>query len=620
MQFPVNPDRRFQDRKRKLNAQELITSQGGTASYTRAIPVDSRPPKPVLLAVDAAETFCEVERELRDRYGNDYHIVCESSAEAGMRRLRELKATGEEVALVLAEQWMPKMTGVGFLSHTRKFYPSAKRALLVAWGDRTASEPILQAMALGRIDYYVNKPWGPHDERFHRTISEFLYDWAKDRLPKFEAIRVVGEQWAPRSHELRDLLGRNGVLYTFHPSDSKEGRELLAQIGHVSARLPVLVLFDGQVLVDPSNQEIADACGVTPTLEQWSYDLVVIGAGPAGLAAAVYGASEGLNTLIVEGEAVGGQAGSSSLIRNYLGFPSGVSGAELASRAAEQAWLFGATFVYMRRVTGLRREGGSLLVSLSCGSEVKTRAVIIATGASYRRLDVPSLEALHGTGVFYGAAVSEAQSVQGQEVYVAGAGNSAGQAVMHLSKYASRVTLLARGDSLASSMSEYLLKEIEAADNIEVRFNTQVVDGGGEGRLEYLVLEDSTTGYTETVPAVALFVLIGAEPHTTWLPEEIQRDEKGYVVTGKDLSLYGNPRRGWHLERLPMLMETSMSGVFAVGDVRHGSVKRVASAVGEGSIAIQMIHEYLTSGTQGRLGMSNGGGEAIPERTLQATS
>jgi thioredoxin reductase (NADPH) len=550
----------------------------------------------VLLAVEAAEMFCEVERELRDRYGNDYHIVCESSAEAGMRRLRDLKATGKEVALVLAEQQMPGTIGVEFLSHTRKFYPSAKRALLVAYGDRTASEPILQAMALGRIDYYVHKPWGPHDERFHRTIAEFLYDWAKDRLPKFEAIRVVGEQWAPRSHELRDLLARNGVLYTFHPSDSKEGKELLAQVGHDSARLPVLVLFDGQVLVDPSNEEIADACGVTPTLEQWSYDLVVIGAGPAGLAAAVYGASEGLNTLVVEGEAVGGQAGSSALIRNYLGFPSGVSGGELASRAAEQAWLFGATFLYMRHVTGLRCEGGSVVVSLSCENEVTARAVIISTGASYRRLDVPSLEALHGTGVFYGAAVSEAQAVQGQEVYVAGAGNSAGQAAVHLSKYASRVTLLARGDSLAAGMSEYLLKEIEASENIEVRSNTQVVDGGGEeGRLEYLVLEDSTTGHTETVPAAALFVLIGAEPHTSWLPEEIQRDEKGYVVTGKDLSRYGHPRRGRHLECLPLLMETSMSGVFAVGDVRHGSVKRVASAVGEGSIAIQMVHEYLTS-------------------------
>jgi thioredoxin reductase (NADPH) len=618
MQFPINPDPRFRSRKSKLNAQGPIIPQSGAATYTRTAPVDSRTPKPVLLAVDAAETFCELERELRDRYGNDYRVVCESSAEAGMRRLQQLKTANEEVALVLADLWMTRTTGVEFLTRVRKFYSSAKRVLLVAWGDRTASEPISQAMALGRIDYYVNKPWGSHDERFHRVIGEFLYDWAKDRLPKFEAIRVVGEQWSPRSHELRDLLGRNGVLYTFHPADSGEGRELLAQVGHDSTQLPVLILFDGQVLVDPSNEEIADACGVTPMLEQWSYDLVVIGAGPAGLAAAVYGASEGLNTLIVEGEAVGGQAGSSSLIRNYLGFPSGVSGAELASRATEQAWLFGATFVYMRHVTGLRRAGGDLVVSLSCGNEVTARAVIIATGASYRRLGVPSLEALHGTGVFYGAAVSEAQAVQGQEVYVAGAGNSAGQAAMHLSKYASRVTLLVRGDSLAASMSKYLIKEIEVSENIEVRFNTQAVDGGGEGRLEHLVLEDSTSGLTETVPAAALFVLIGAEPHTSWLPEEIQRDEKGYVVTGKDLSRYGRPRRGWHVERLPLLMETSVSGVFAVGDVRYGSVKRVASAVGEGSIAVQMVHEYLSSAPQERSDMSAIDSEAIPVRTRQA--
>ncbi|MDQ3942875.1 MAG: FAD-dependent oxidoreductase, partial [Actinomycetota bacterium] len=463
--------------------------------------------------------------------------------------------------------------------------------------------------ALGLIDYYVNKPWGSPDERFHRVIGEFLYDWAKDRLPRFEEIRVVGDRWAPRSHELRDLLGRNGVLYTFYSADSREGRELLARIGHSSTQLPVLVLFDGQVLVDPSNEEIADAaCGVKDSLKQSSFDLVVIGAGPAGLAAAVYGASEGLDTLVVEGEAIGGQAGTSSLIRNYLGFPSGVGGAELASRAAEQAWLFGATFAYMRHATELRRTGDGFTVTLSCGKEVTARAVIIATGASYCRLGVPGLEALHGAGVFYGAAVSETQAMQGQDVYVVGAGNSAGQAAIHLSKYASRVTLLARGDSLVASMSAYLIKEIEAAENIDVRLNTRVVGGGGEGRLERLVLKDSASGVTETVPAAALFVLIGAEPRTDWLPQEIKRDDRGYVITGRDLARYGLPRRGWHLERLPLLLETSMPGVFAAGDVRHGSVKRVASAVGEGSIAIQMVHEYLSSVSQGRSGASVGGG------------
>jgi thioredoxin reductase (NADPH) len=491
---------------------------------------------------------------------------------------------------------MPRMSGTEFLGRVRRLYPTAKRALLIAWGDKTAQEPILRSMSLGLIDYYVNKPWRSPDERFHRIVGEFLYDWAKDRLPKFEEVRVVGERWASRSHELRDLLGRNGVLHAFHSADSKEGQELLAQIGHSSARLPVLVLFDGQVLVDPSNIEIADAaCGVKSSLRQSSFDLVVIGAGPAGLAAAVYGASEGLDTLILEGEAIGGQAGTSSLIRNYLGFPWGVGGAELASRAAEQASLFGAAFGYMRHATELRRSGGGLAVNLSCGSEVTARAAIIATGASYRRLGVPGLEALHGAGVFYGAAVSEAQAVQGQDVYVVGAGNSAGQAAMHLSKYASRVTLLARGDSLAAGMSDYLIKEIEAAENVHVRLNTRVVDGGGEVWLERLVLKDFSSGLTKTVPAAGLFVLIGAEPRTGWLPKEIERDDRGYVVTGRDLMRYGQPRRGWHLERLPLLLETSMQGVFAVGDVRHGSVKRVASAVGEGAIAIQLVHEYLSS-------------------------
>ena len=583
MHFPVKPTRTF--REPEPHAQAFAASRGVATT---------RPRRPMVLAVDEeARPWGGISHELRKRYGHDYRIVCERSAEAAIERLQEFEAAGDEVALVLSDQWMPEMSGTEFLARAGEIFPTAKRALLVAWGDRTAPEPVMRAMSLGRIDYYVNKPWGEHDERFHHVISEFLYDWAKDRMPKFEAIQVVGEQWSPRSHELRDVLGRNGVLFTFHPADSREGRELLARTGHDASRLPVLILFDGQVLVDPSNSDIADACGVNPEFEKTHFDLVVIGAGPAGLAAAVYAASEGLDVLIVEGEAIGGQAGTSSLIRNYLGFPSGVGGAELARRAAEQAWLFGVTFLFMRRVTGLSRVGDEIVVDLSCGLKVTAKSVVVATGASYRQLGVPSLEALHGAGVFYGAAVSEAQAMKEQDVYVVGAGNSAGQAAIHLSKYASGVTLVARGDSLADSMSEYLIREIEAAQNITVRLNTQVIDGGGRGRLERLVLEDSASGTTETVPAAGLFVLIGAEPHTGWLPDGITRDEGGYVVTGRDFSRYGLPRRGWHLERPPLLLETSMPGVFAVGDVRHGSVKRVASAVGEGSIAVQMVHEYL---------------------------
>jgi thioredoxin reductase (NADPH) len=556
---------------------------------------EARASWPVLLAVDEDEGALRgISRELHKRYGDDYHVLCERSPQAALGRLRDLEGSGEEVALVLADQWMVEMSGMDFLTRAGEISSTTKRALLVGWGDRSAVGPVLQAMSLGRIDYYVTKPYGDHDERFHRVISEFLYDWAKDRIPKFEEIRVVGEKWSPRSFELRDLLGRNGVLHTFHTSDSREGRELLARIGYEGASLPVVVLFDGQVLTDPSNSDIADACGVNPTWEKSNFDLVIVGAGPAGLAAAVSAASEGLDTLIVEGEAVGGQAGTSAMIRNYLGFPSGISGAELASRAAEQAWLLGATFLFMRRVTGLRRAGHEIVVNLSCGQDVTAKSVIIATGASYRRLDVPSLEALSGSGVFYGAAVSEAQAMWGQEVYVVGAGNSAGQAALHLAKYASRVTLLARGDSLETSMSQYLIKELDAAQNVAVRLGTQVVDGGGRGRLENLVLEDSTSGLTETVTAAGLFVLIGAEPHTSWLPEEIVRDERGYIVTGRDFSQYGPPHRRWHVERFPLPLETSMPGVFAAGDVRHGAVKRVASAVGEGSIAIQTIHEYLS--------------------------
>jgi thioredoxin reductase (NADPH) len=556
----------------------------------------SSSPKPVIFAVDAgAESFLRMEYGLRRRYGAEYSVVCESSAMWGIRRLRELKAGGEEVALILADQWMPDIAGTEFLAQARQLFPAARRALLVEWGDRTTQEPVLRAMTLGVIDYYVNKPEQPGDENFHRMIAEFLYDWAKVNRPVFKEMRVVGEQWAARSHELRSILERNGILHEFLDASSEGGRKLLKQLGKTSGRLPVVELYDGKVLEDPSNVELADAyLGVNPTaLEGQEFDLVILGAGPAGLAAAVYGASEGLNTLIVEGEAIGGQAGSSSLIRNYLGFPWGVGGAELARRATDQAWWFGASFLFMRRAVALRPSGGKLLVTLSDGTGISGRTVILATGVSYRRLGIPGLEELVGAGVFYGAAASEARAMKDQEVYVVGGANSAGQAAMHLSKYASRVTLLVRSRSLSTSMSEYLIKEIGAAQNIEVRFQTRVVGGGGEGRLEYLALEDSATGHFETVPAAALFILIGAEPHTEWLPEEIERDERGYVLTGEDLRRDGRLPQGWPLELPPLPMETSMPGVFAVGDLRHRSVKRVASAVGAGAIAIQSVHERL---------------------------
>jgi thioredoxin reductase (NADPH) len=574
----------------------------------RDVPPDTDADKPVIFAVDAGATsFARIEYGLRRRYGVDYRVICETSAMWGMKRLRDLRAAGEEVALILADQWMPDITGAEFLARASQLFPTAKRAVLVEWGDRRTQEPVLRAMTLGHIDYYVNKPERPGDEYFQRMIAEFIYDWAKAHRPIFAEIRVVGEQWSARSHELKDILNRNGVLHEFHAADTEAGREILARFGKTSARFPVVVLYDGQVLEDPSNAELADAFGVNREPDRRNFDLVIVGAGPAGLAAAVYGASEGLGTLVLEGVAIGGQAGTSSLIRNYLGFPWGVAGAELARRATEQAWWFGAVFRFMRNATALRSDGRDLTLTLSDGAEVTSRAVVVATGVSYRRLGVPGLEELVGTGVFYGAAVSEAQAMKDEEVYVVGGANSAGQAAVHLSEYASRVTLLVRGRSLSTSMSDYLIKEIEAAQNIQVRFGTQVIDGGGEGRLEHLVLKDLASGLTETVPAAALFVLIGAEPRTEWLPEEIVRDQRGYIVTGPDLFQDGEPPRGWPLGRPPLPMETSMPGVFAAGDIRYGSVKRVASAVGAGAIAIQSIHEHFV---KARLGLDNSGSTA----------
>jgi thioredoxin reductase (NADPH) len=491
------------------------------------------------------------------------------------------------------------MSGTEFLARARQLYPTAMRALLVERWDATAQEPIVRAMTLGHIDYYVHKPAYPGDERFHKLISDFLYEWRGDHQPDSKRLQVVGDRWSARSHELKDLLGRNGISHEFYTTDSAEGRELLAQDGKRAAKLPLLLLHDGRTLEDPTNAEIVDSCGINRPLDGRAFDVVVIGAGPAGLGAAVYGASEGLRTLVLEGEAVGGQAGTSSHIRNYLGFARGIEGAELAREAADQARLFGATFHLMRAATALRREGGRLVVALSDGTEVTGRAVVVSTGASYRRLCIPDLEALVGAGVFYGAAVSEAQAMQGQDVYVVGGANSAAQAAIHLSEYASRVTMLVRGDSLTASMSDYLIKEIEATGNIEVRLGARVVGGGGKGRLEHLIVEDGASGLSTTIPATALFVLIGADPHTAWLPDEIERDPQGYVVTGQDLLRDGDAPQGWPLKRCPLLMETSMPGVFAAGDVRFGSVKRVASAVGAGAITVQSIHQHLAGTLSG---------------------
>jgi thioredoxin reductase (NADPH) len=524
-------------------------------------------PTPVVLLADGSPTRGRIESELRKRYGTDYQVIVTGSAEEALDVLGQLRDSQRQVALVLADQWLPGATGTELLAQVRQLHPAARRALLIGWGDQPSFQAVVEATVLGDIDTYGVKPGPPPDERFHQAITEQLAEWGRTNLSGLEVVRVVGEAWAPRSHELRELLGRNGVPFGFYPADSTDGQRLLEEAGAAGRALPVVVMFDGRVLSAPSPREIAEALGVATRPGGDRYDVTVIGAGPAGLAAAVYGASEGLSTIVLEPEAMGGQAGTSSLIRNYLGFPSGVSGGDLAVRAYVQARSFGAEYVYGSPARGLRPEGPELVVTLADGSEVRSRVVVVATG--------------------------EARAMKGRHVFVVGGANSAGQAALHLARYAAQVTMLVRGRSLADSMSDYLIREIESAPNITVRRRVAVTGGAGQGRLERLTLTGTESGAAETVAAGALFVLIGAEPHTQWLPGAVRRDPSGFVLTGTDLLQDGRVPEPWPLPRQPMLLESSLPGVFAAGDVRHGSVKRVASAVGEGSIVIHLIHSYL---------------------------
>jgi thioredoxin reductase (NADPH) len=545
--------------------------------------------KPVLVVVDDEDISLQaLTRELESRYGAHYQVVAGSSAEVALDRLAELKAASADVPLVLADQQLPGMSGTQLLARVREIFPTARRGLLIAWRDRATPAPFLEAAALGQLEFYLNKPaWSP-DEQFHRVITGSLEEWWREQGGGFEMVTVIGDDPSARVHEIRDLLARNNVPFGFYPSDSPEGRAALRRLGVGHPAGPVLSLYTGVVLVDPANAEIAEALGQEVRPAGQVYDVVIVGAGPAGLAAAVYAASEGLSTALLEREAFGGQAGTSSRIRNYLGFPSGVSGGELAQRAYEQAWVFGVHFVYGNPATSLAKDRDLLVVGLEDGSQVQARAVVIATGVSYRRLQVPELEALAGAGVFYGAGTIEAQAVAGKPAFVVGGGNSAGQAALHLSKYAQQVTILVRSQSLAASMSDYLIRQIEAAPNVDVRYRCEVAGGGGSGHLEQLLLGNRDSGETELVPAAGLFVLIGAQPFTGWLPEAIRRDQWGFILTGPDTG------RDWPLQRAPFLLETTTPGVFAVGDVRHGSMKRVASAVGDGSTAIRLIHDYLS--------------------------
>jgi thioredoxin reductase (NADPH) len=558
--------------------------------------------RPVLFAIDDdREALGRIAGELSRRYGDDYRVVSQGSADAALAELEAMRDSGEPVAVVLADQWIGEETGSELLARVRALHPQAKRALLIDWGawsDQATAEAVLRAMALGHIDYYAIKPWRVPDEQFHRLVSEFIYEWCRANSSQSREITVVAQQWSPRAHELRDILTRSGVPHAFLASGSSDARRLLSDVDEGipgDTEEPIAVMRDGRVMVAPSNTELAQAFGVRTELEtRRDFDVIVIGAGPAGLAAAVYAASEGLRALVVERESIGGQAGSTSLIRNYLGFSRGVSGGELAQRAYQQAWVFGTEFLMMREAADLRTEGDRHVVTVPEIGEVGAPAVVLATGVSYRRLGLPSLEELAGAGVFYGASISEARALAGESVYVVGGGNSAGQAAMHLSRWAGEVTLLVRGPSLAKDMSSYLREEIAAAANVRVRLSTEVTDGSGAGRLERLTIRDNASGESQTVEAAAVFILIGARPRTAWLPDVIERDEGGYLLTGADLMRDADAAASWPLERPPLAFETSAPGVFAVGDVRHGSVKRVAAAVGQGSVVIQQVHELLT--------------------------
>lgn len=548
-------------------------------------------PRPVFFVVAGDRPRLEaLTRDLQRRYGADYDVVGAAAATA-LTILKDLANTGAEVALLIADERLTEVPAVDLLERAHDLHPGAKRILLIERGDWSAAHPAVTAMATGQIDYHLYAPWQPAERILYPAISEFLAAWDKSREPTSVAFRIVGPAHSPRSHQLRDVLSRTGVPYWFFEDDSEEGRQLLRELALDGARLPVAVHYDGTVLVDPSHAELMKKLGVRTSPDVHACDVAIIGAGPAGLAAAVYAASEGLSTLVLEPAVPGGQAGTSSLIRNYLGFQRGISGEDLTNRAIEQAWLFGANMV-ITRATGLTAQGPDRMVRTADGSEVAARAVIIATGVTWRRLGVPALEALVGAGVFYGAAGAEALAMAGRDLFVVGAGNSAGQAAIHLAKYASSVTMVVRGPGLSPSMSEYLITEISNTSNIDVRPGTEVIDGAGRSTLETLTLRDKATGTTH-VPAAALFLMIGAEPHTEWLESSVERDDRGFILTGRDLYRAGQSPTGWPLERPPLLLETSMPGVFAAGDVRHRSMKRVASAVGEGATAIQLVHGYL---------------------------
>lgn len=549
--------------------------------------------KPVLLTVDDDhEVLHAIERDVRRKFGAQFRVVRADSGAAALETLKQLKLRNDSVALLLVDQRMSHMTGVDFLQQAVKLFPDAKRVLLTAYAD---TEAAIKAINTVKIDYYLLKPWDPPEERLYPVLQDLLDDWLADYRPPFQGVRVVGHQWSPSSHRIKDFLARNQIPYRWLDIESnKEAHTLIAHASLDVSHLPVLLFPDGSSLVDPTNAHLAEKVGLRSHAGKPFYDLIIVGAGPTGLAAAVYGASEGLRTLLIEREASGGQAGTSSRIENYLGFPAGLSGGDLARRAVAQARRFGVEILVPQEVQALRVQDPYRFVVLGDGTELSCHALIIATGVSYRKLNVPGMDRLTGAGVYYGAAMTEALSCRDSDVYIVGGANSAGQSAMYFSRYARSVNVLVRGDSLSKSMSQYLIDQISQTENIIVQTHVNVTGVKGEECLETIDITNADTGDVQTVPATALFIFIGAMPCTGWVDGIVERDAQGFILSGASLFHEGRRPKGWTLARDPYLLETNVPGIFVAGDVRHDSVKRVASGVGEGSIAVQFVHRYLS--------------------------